>query len=153
MLVFYLNEVKQAWVWKKPPTFLCDLQVYPVLLFHTNHKLSFPFLAEECHCEADQVWQFKCVPQGLSSTMPKILVILVDQTVWPQLQALEKEAVLLSHKTNKTHFYKGVRQGPFLFISPFVTLNQKSEYENSFLLFLLYFPSVIKKCPCFFGEK
>lgn len=55
ILVFCLNEGKQVEVEKTPPTFLCDWQVYLVLLFHTNHILYFPFLAEECHCEADQI--------------------------------------------------------------------------------------------------
>lgn len=86
--------------------------------------------------------------------MSKILVILVDtDSLTPQLQAREKEAVLPKHETNKTFFYKGNCQVPFLFISPFVTLNQKPEYENSFLLFSVYFPFLIKNLPRFTGEK
>lgn len=58
-----------------------------------------------------------------------------------QLCALEKEVVQPKYKINKTflYIYKGFCQVSFLFILPFVTLSQKSEYENSFLLFLVLF--------------
>lgn len=153
-LVFCLNEGKQAWVWKSPPTLLCDLQGYPGLLSHTSHKLPFSFLAGECHCEADRIWQLKCVPQGLRSTMSKILVILVDtDRLTPSCRPWKRKLCLPKHKTNKTAFYKGFCQVPSLFILHFVTLHQKSEYENSFPLFLFHFPFLIKNCPCFIGEK
>lgn len=93
---------------KNPPTFLCHLQVYLVLLFHTDHKLYFSFLAEGCHCEADQVWQFKCVPRGLSSTMSKILVILVDtDSLTPSCSPWKRKLCCPEHRTNKTFFIKG----------------------------------------------
>lgn len=89
-----------------------------------------------------RAWVTQCQKLEWSCTM---------QTVWPPAAGLEKEAVLPKHETKKTAFYKGFCQVPFLFILPFVTVNQKSEYENSFLLFLLYFPFLIKNCPCFAG--
>ena len=91
---------------KEPPGFSCYWQVYLVLLFHTNYILYFSFLAEGCHCEADQIWQFKCVPRGLSISAPEILVILADtDSLTPSCRPGKRKLCCLNRKQIRLFFF------------------------------------------------